>query len=145
MIPRSGYVFAYILSRHSRNQGELKTIRNFPPAPSMPERPDPKAKVDAVKSHMFFPLGIVKRTRTFPPLSIPRSWHSGKDYHRRQLTKQLIQHAIERVRLANFNEVTSVLFNLLQISDEICLSRFDDLGLLDEFPAEVEDREKRDL
>jgi len=77
--------------------------------------------------------------------SLARNRHCGESYLSWQLTKQLVQYAIERVRLGNLDVVASVFLNLLQVSNEIRFSRLDEFGLLDEFPAEEEDRKQSDL
>lgn len=47
----------------------------------MLEQPDPKTKVGAVKSHMFFPLGIVERTHTLHYFHFLGIGDCGKDDH----------------------------------------------------------------
>src|SRR5689334_7062908 len=60
------------------------------------------------------------------------------------LTKQLIQDTVEAICLRYFDKVPVVLLDLGKVSDQISISRLDPLSLLDQFPANEQDRKDED-
>jgi hypothetical protein len=61
------------------------------------------------------------------------------------LAEQLVQHAIEHIRLRHLNEIAVILFNLRKIRNKINLMRPDKLRSLQELPSQEENWEEEDL